>query len=246
MERLLGTGGTGAKKSGDTMAYLVKKYPLENLFRIGYGAVLSMRWEAEKWLDKSWFKNTGFPMTFWGEKWTGVLGGVLLKKPLYFDNYTTGVLYREFRTLDEVEQTREAVQQIMAFDRLLASVQPEVDPETKGMLDYKNLVLTGWVRYYSGLPEIVSRVEREDFQSFYRALWTEKEKEPRIRKEMKQSFLNWLTEKSGWNVAEISAQLGPVFDDLFAETETELGNVSEKNLDPRFINLFLIRSSTQA
>jgi len=32
----------------------------------------------------------------------GVLGGILLKKPLFYDNYKTGVLYREFTSAEDV------------------------------------------------------------------------------------------------------------------------------------------------
>ncbi|PQP33333.1 hypothetical protein C6A37_13455, partial [Desulfobacteraceae bacterium SEEP-SAG9] len=64
---------------------------------------------AEKWRVKSWFAKQELPLSFWGEEWIGVLGGLLIKKPLYFDNNRTEGLYREFLCLSEVKETEDVL-----------------------------------------------------------------------------------------------------------------------------------------
>ncbi len=110
-----------ANKRGDVghWAALIKRFPLSRFFRLGYGLVLELKWRAEKWHDRSWFSGQGLPLSFWDEEWLGVLGGVLLKKPLFFDNYRTGQMYRDFATYEEVQATEQVLSQIMAFDSLL-------------------------------------------------------------------------------------------------------------------------------
>ncbi|MGA8242320.1 MAG: DUF6178 family protein, partial [Desulfobacterales bacterium] len=69
---------------------LVQRHPLSDIFRVGYGRVLELKWRAQRWLDRSWFAGQGLSLTFWGEDWLGVLGGLLVKKPMFFDNYVSG------------------------------------------------------------------------------------------------------------------------------------------------------------
>ena len=77
---------------------------------------LDLKWRAEKWREKSWFENQGLLLGFWSEEWLGVLGGLLIKKPLFFDNYKTGVLYREFVSMEDITwvmQTMDTVKGII-------------------------------------------------------------------------------------------------------------------------------------
>ena len=62
---------------------LIQGYPLSSIFKVGYGLALELKWRAEKWRKKSWFEKEGLLLSFWGEDWLGVLGGLLIKKPLF-------------------------------------------------------------------------------------------------------------------------------------------------------------------
>ena len=59
---------------------------------------------------------------------------------------------------------------------------------------------------------------------------------------MKTDFMGWLTHETGLTDYEISEKLGLVFEDLFAEIEAEYGRVAAKDLDPRFVQLFLLKA----
>ena len=56
----------------------------------------------------------------------------------------------------------------------------------------------------------------------------------------KTDFLHWLSQKSGRTVENLSAQYGLILENLFKELEAEHAAVLPENLDPRFIQLFLI------
>jgi hypothetical protein len=63
-------------------ATFIQQYPLANIFRVGFGLALELKWQADKWMRQSWFSKEGLTLSFWGEEWLGVLGGVLIQKPL--------------------------------------------------------------------------------------------------------------------------------------------------------------------
>jgi hypothetical protein len=62
----------------------------------------------------------------------------------------------------------------------------------------------------------------------------------KIPVEMQTAFLNWLTAETGLKDYEITDRLGQTFTDLFKEIESEYGRVVPEELDPKFVNLFLI------
>jgi hypothetical protein len=223
---------------------LIRKYPLSDLFRVGYGFALELKWRAEKWRNTSWFASEKLPLGFWGEDWLGVIGGLLLKKPLYFDNYATGVLYREFATLADITETETALNEIIAFDKLLAHLSfPISQHQGQSPLTHKNLILTHWARFHLGLDRelpAVSRISLDAFKTFFNDLWDPGEKPRTVKLSMKTAFLKWLSTESGLRAADISAQSGSTLDTLFSEIENEYGNVDEASLDPRFMPHFLI------
>ncbi len=57
---------------------------------------------------------------------------------------------------------------------------------------------------------------------------------------MKSLFLNWLAENTGLRDFEITERLGGTLENLFEEIENELGNVAVEDLEPKYIQLFLL------
>ncbi len=233
-------------------ASLIRSRLLSGIFRVGYGAALELKWQAQGWVKQSWLMAKKLPLGFWGEAWLGVLGGLLIKKPLFFDNYQTGVLYREFRSLEDIQATQILLNQIIRFDQILGAMTDDLtlflqSLPSRQSLSYKSLILTRWAQCHIGLsPENVP-IPMDSFILFFRELFgkvgkTEPAKPVRIRKMMKSSFLRWLSEKTGWTSSELTERSGPEMERLFAELEADLGGVSEANLNPRYIQLFLVAS----
>ena len=231
-------------------AELVAKYPLTQLFRVGFGGVLELKWRAEKWLDQCWFAAAGLRLTFWGEQWLGVLGGLLLKKPLFYDNYQTGVLYREFSNLADIRMAEDSFNQIKALDDLLSLMTITLaHPSSYGFLTYKNLVLTLWARHYLKLSaKPLQALALKDFKPFFEDLLpgrteTGGDKPRTIPQAMKNHFLDWLGAETGLRDFEITERLGQTFENLFADIENELGPIAARDLDPRYIQLFLLEDT---
>jgi hypothetical protein len=238
LERLSGNRRTIDE---NRMAVLIKTYPLSDIFKAGYSPVARLAQKAFSWRKKSWFKANRLALSFWGEELTGVIGGLLIRRPKFFDNYKTGVLYREFETLADVRQTSAALKEAMAMDDLLSclSIDPRAFPQ-KFFITYKNLLLTLWARHELELSHEPAPVEMADFKKFFHGLWEKTGPEARVREERKSDFLGWLAEKSGLGPFDISRNLGPALERLFAEIAEECGNVKFKDLDPRFVSLFML------
>jgi hypothetical protein len=57
---------------------------------------------------------------------------------------------------------------------------------------------------------------------------------------MKMNFINWLIQTTGLDRHEMSKGLEDMLEELFNEIENEYTMVTQKDLDPRFVNLFLL------
>jgi len=230
-------------------AAMLVRHSLEDLFRVGFGAAQELKWRAEKWQRASWFSSQGLSLAFWGEQGLGVLGGLLIQRPLFFDNYQTGVLYREFTSQQEVEKTSLALEGIIALDTLFSRLNIEVSSFAgRPFFNFKNCLLTLWGAHHldlnggGGIERArVAPLTMQDFRRFFPRLWEGKKGSRRIRNALKADFLEWLCARSGFSEDEIRGQVGLILEDLFSEVENEYRDVSLKNLDPRYIHLFLIR-----
>ena len=228
-------------------AALITRYPLSQIFKVGYGGALTLKWRAENWLSQCWFARNGLRLTFWGEQWLGVLGGLLLKKPLFYDNYKTGVLYREFTSLKDIGVMENIFNQVIAVDDLLSLMPIDLErPSSYGFLTFKNLILTLWTRRYLKLStEKLKPLTLNEFKPFLEELLPGQptkgsDQIRKIPQEMKLNFLDWLATDTGLKDFEITGRLGQTLENLFEEIESELGRVAIKDLDPRYIQLFLL------
>jgi hypothetical protein len=228
-------------------AALIARYPLSQIFKVGFGGALKLKWQAEKWLSQCWFAQKELRLTFWGEQWLGVLGGLLLKKPLFYDNYKTGVLYREFTSRDDILAMEDIFNQVRAVDNLLSLMPIDLDrPSSYGFLTYKNLVLTLWARHYLKLPQKkLKPLDLTKFKTFFENLLpghpdSSTEAPRKVPQMMKGLFLNWLAENTGLRDYEITERLGATLENLFEEIESELGSVAVDDLEPKYIQLFLL------
>jgi len=230
-----------------TSAAIMARYSLPRLFRLGFGYALRLKWRADRWYRKSWFQQQGLALTFWDETWMGVLGGLLIKKPRYFDETWEDQRYREFTAMTDITETDAALGRIIAMDELLNRMSIDLQHSSDVFLTYKNLILTRWARDDRELSPEVKPIELSLFRSFYadRLFASQKSKRPgasaQIRLSAKQSFLDWMIRLSGLSGEDIMARIGPTLDELFAEIESELGRVDPENLDPRFVSLFLLK-----
>ncbi|MGD9974777.1 MAG: DUF6178 family protein [Desulfatirhabdiaceae bacterium] len=222
-------------------AAAIRTTMIQDIFRIGYGQALTLKWRAEKWIKKSWFFNQGLALGFWTEAGMGLLGGLLLKRPLYFDNYQTGVLYREFDSLSAIQAVGTDLEEIIQIDGLLSQLASHIPRElfhqkSGRLLNFKNLIMTLWARNAAGLDADGIDMDMASFRHFFKIL--REDATSRISTSVKTQFLKWLSTQSGVAQSTITRSIGNALERLFDEIESELGSVSAADLDPRFIGLF--------
>ena len=63
----------------------------------------------------------------------------------------------------------------------------------------------------------------------------------RIGTAEKTRFVEWISDETGLTCLEVTDRYGSIFEELFNEIENEYGEVSAKNLDPRYVHLFLLQ-----
>lgn len=226
---------------------LLQRHLLSDFFRIGFGSALQLKWQATRWRKTSWFQSQQVDLTFWDEAWLGLLGGLLISVPKYYDPSDAGYIYRDFLSKKEIEATRRGLNQVMALDQLFERMAlPIASLSQTRRLTYKNLLLTLWVRACLNLPPIDAAmpnmaVPLSDFKGFYRTLWTNQAGQRRIGNAKKAAFLDWVARISGETAEDLSDRLGTVFETLFEQVNRELAPVKTGNLDPRHVHLFILK-----
>jgi hypothetical protein len=137
--------------------------------------------------------------------------------------------------------------QVKAVDQLLSLLPIELErPSSYGFLTFKNLMLTAWARHYLKLPQQrLKPLELGKFKSFFEILLPGQpvsgfETPRKVPQAMKNLFLSWLVDSTGLKDFEITERIGGTLENLFEDIESELGIVAVEDLDPRYVQLFLL------
>jgi hypothetical protein len=236
------------ERAGD----LIQTYYLEDLFRTGARAGIQLKTAVNKWYKHSFIQQRSLPLSFLGERFLGVMGGLLLDRPLYFDNYETGDLYRHFASLSDIQTTRRAIDQIMGIDGLLARLDPDITTFKKGVLTYKSLILTLWAKDRLGLAPDLSPIDTGRFKPFFAALFA---REPGLKppdqdidgnitgshqtEDIRADDLAlWASEIIG---VDLPLPVKDLLRELVTEIREEYATVHPDRIDPRFMPHFLLK-----
>ena len=223
-------------------ASLMRTFYLADIFRVGYSRVVDLKSRADKWYRDSWFHKHSLPVSFWGESRQGILAGLLVKRPLFFDTDRAGVI-REFESPHDLAVAETELNQIISLDMLLSLTDIDPRPVSYDVLTVENMLLTLWARHYLGLPEMVDFISVDDFRPFFEELMGDVTGQPEaaIGNEIKEAFLRWFSDKTGRDPMDIIRSAGPLFQALFTDIGEEYGPVASDDLDPRHIHMFLVR-----
>jgi len=228
-------------------ASLMCTYPIKHLFRIGYSHVVRLKWHVEKWHRKSWFHRRGLPLGFWGETWLGVLGGMMLDRPRFYEGQGYDGLYREFQSLMDVRRTRAIVNSVKRLDHLLSMIDRvrKLTGLTRH-LTWMSVLLTLWARDRIGLSADLSFIPMAAFRPFFDQLWQKESADipagstRRLKEDVREDFIAWISTGSGLDLQDLRNAYGDTLDGLFADVEQELAAVKDAALDSRHIYHFLI------
>jgi hypothetical protein len=138
---------------------LLKRHPLITLFRVGYGMVLKVKWEVDRWLKESWFVRQGLNSEFWGDIWGGTLKGLLAKRPEYYIGSMEKEEYKDFEWLSELNNCLETLGMLMVLDSLLEKL-------TKSYTLKEDIIRSREITYYPLLFNLWARLFLKDEPSF--------------------------------------------------------------------------------
>ncbi|WP_022667531.1 DUF6178 family protein [Desulfospira joergensenii] len=247
LEVILSSSEKPAKITGTAAGKIIETYFLEDIFRTGSRAGIRLKTRAQNWYKDSFLMENSLPLSFLSENFLGVIGGLFLDRPLYFDNYQTGKLYRNFKTLGDIEETKTSLDQIISLDKTLGKIKPDLTSFRQGVLTYKSMLLTLWARNRIGLdrePEAagLDPIPLEKFKPFFKEMFSGPGDEDAAPKENKDLVLNdlilWAADAAG---SEPDPDFKNLLSKLVLEIEEEYGRVNPDQLDPRFTPHFLIR-----
>jgi len=175
LERLCGTDLSKAQQALRTHSFV-------DLFRVGFGLTLKLRWEAERWLKESWFFGQGLDTDFWGELWGGTLAGLLDKRPQHYLGLKGKDAYKDFEWLSELGESLEDLRRLMVLDGLLerlAVIYP-TDEELMNSpeLTFRPLLFNLWSRILLDLEPSFSGLTIEQAKTLLHRLRKGSEKPP--------------------------------------------------------------------
>ncbi|WP_139264571.1 DUF6178 family protein [Desulfatibacillum alkenivorans] len=222
------------EKTGEAPAASIRNHPLTEIFQAGFGLALNLKFKAQKWRRDSWFQKNGLPLSFWGEERLGVLGGLLLDKPLVYDNYQSGALYRDFSSRKDVEDCEKILDGIIALDGLFARMNCLKSLPDSKKLNCENLLLTPWANDLLGKGSVVEPLSLEGLKAFFQELFDPAEH--MVRDSMKHKFLEWLALQTKRSPEEIGRTWGHALTGLFDSLEEQYGRVRLEALDSRYIH----------
>nr|WP_319394325.1 DUF6178 family protein [uncultured Desulfobacter sp.] len=217
---------------------IIQEYFLEDIFRTGSRACITLKTKADNWFKHSLINTKNLPLSFLGEMFLGVIGGLFIERPLYYDNYVTGKLYRNFKSISDIARTEKNLNQIIALDQVLGTLDVNLKSFKKGILTYKTLILTLWARSRLNLSSTLEPIHIKVFKSFFAALFPKSKAEDSSGIQLGDLVL-WISETSGKD----EVQLGDFFEiltDLINELNEEYAAVDPENIDSRFIPHFLL------
>ncbi len=237
LEVLIDTNAPSLEQAAD----LIGNHFLEDIFRTGSREGITLRSRAKSWYDQSFLKKKNLPLSFLGETYLGVMGGLIIPRPMFFANYADKDLYRHFKSLKDIRATDRLLSEIIALDDFLNTLAVDTEQFTLGVLTYKSMILTFWTRHRMGLDPIhtpsLAPIPFEAFKGFFKGLF---DGGTAIADARAQDLARWAAHACGHPDTALPVPLQKVLYSLIREVEAEYGHVNPSQLDPRFMPLFLL------
>ena len=239
LERLCGREVSKAEQ-------ILRGHSLVELFRVGFGLALKMKWEAERWLKESWFHGQGLDAGFWGEPWGGILAGMLERRPQLYAGLK-GEEYRDFEWLSELGECLKVLRRLMVLDGLMARVA-ESYPIDEGLMrsseiTFRPLLFNLWSRLLLGLEPSFSGLSVEQAKRFFERLREGTKRPPYQMDEFEETFVKDFMSYAFDADPEAASILGDTLSLIWQEFSEEYEWVSLRDLDSRYSKFISIMPS---
>jgi hypothetical protein len=237
LERLCGTDIAVVER-------LLKSTCLLSVFRVGFGLVLKLRWETERWLKESWFYGHGLDFSFWGDDWGETLVGLMEQKPRFYVGLERGEEYKDFESLSELNDCRTLMHRAMVLDKLLERLtdlyplDKRILPDSQ--LTFHPLLFNLWARQLLRLEPGFSHISFEQAKEFFGHLRAGARKRPYKMRGFEEIFVRNFMAYTGDFEPEGKATLQDTLCLIWQEFRKEYEWVSMEDLDIRFAKFIWI------
>jgi len=238
----------GLEKVSDRKLPLSEEFlrsnPLLNIFRVGYGLALELKWKAEHWLKKAWFAKKGFGRDFWEEDWEGMLSGLLLTRPQLFVQKHAGESYRDFENLSEIDDCHAVLKGMIILDRLLENIasQHPLEPALGKHLQvtFSALIFTCWARQELKIDPGFGPLAGDQVRNLFKKIRKGEKKPPyRLMGHEKVFIRTFSGYASSLNEAGEVDWREPL-SQLWQGFREEYALVKAADLDPKFVKYLLV------
>lgn len=221
---------------------LLRNHPLLTLFRTGYGLAAKLRRDAKRWLSESWFIRQGLKNDFWGSGWSESLNGLLMERPMFYEANAGAGLFRDFLTLDEIEDLSKKLTMMQSLDRMLSRLAPLGDNHfnLSGREGVHSLLFTRWAHKILDNKPSFAPLSKADAARFFQTLRDEEQhrpyRMPSFRSVFVADFIEGALDFEPAQALSLREALELIWDDFSGEYE----NIEAKDLDGRYSPFLLI------
>lgn len=241
LEKLCGKDISSAEK-------LLKDHPLESLFRVGFGLVLKLKWEAERWLKGGWFLSQGLDPAFWGEHWGGILSGLIEKRPRFYVGLEEEE-YRDFEWLSELGACMKVLRGLMVLDGLmerLTELYPFDSVLTKSPeMTFHSLIFNLWGRILLKMAPSFSGLSLEQAKDLFHLLRAGTTKPPYDMPGFEEVFIQDFMAYVSNSEPEATSILKETLTLIWQEFCNEYQWISVNDLDGRYSKYITIVTSSE-
>ncbi len=228
---------------------IIEDFFLEDIFRTGSRAGIHLKTKAQQWFTQSAMNKNNLPLSFLGERYLGVIGGLMIERPMFFTGSSADP-YANFKTLDHILTTRKKLEQIIAIDAFTGKIMEHSDLDLstfrQGILTYKTLILTLWAKDRLNLEPDLSPIPTDVFKPFFIQLFAKENAKQGTGLPPASPLTDlvlFIKEITGFSSETFPADSESVISELIKELKADYGAVSPQDIDPRFIPHFLLKKT---
>ncbi|MFC1668656.1 DUF6178 family protein [Chlamydiota bacterium] len=235
-----------SKKDILTAQKIIVEHWLEDIFRIGYTYLTSLREKTLEIFSVSPFNSVESFTRFLEDPLQGIIRGALKKIPLYYKGggSSLDIDYRNFNDLDEIQKTVQSVQGLLWIFDMLKSKDPfwnkTVFPhqQTTGEITLNTLVLTMFINFVTDRNHLLNSITVKRFKLFLKNCDCFKKKELSIpEKKYRQDFVALLMDTKDTLFGTTT-----LINILNKSREEYFSLFSNDSFDQRFLSFFLLKN----
>ncbi len=249
-----------AHNDADKAADLIAKYHIEWIFRNGFSLLAQLRRKAQKLAKNEGLTLISLPkLSLLGSPYLQLLNGLKQRKPKFYIGLEDITLdsYRPFRTLDDVKIAEEALDYIAFLPHFFFEYLPIerqairelatniAFPHDIQEIEFFHIFLTALAHFYLYNTFEVYPLSPEEIQMFQNKIFIREGEPPYpIDPDFKERVLQALM-KLPIQSPDETQFLQRFLNEMWHKLHEEAAYIQkDQKLDPRFINLFLVREDS--